>query len=123
MSKKDFTETLQANTPQMGGINSLLGEPMQPGKTINPDFTDYTDYKKGKGGRPRKPENEKVKPGQTKEGEQRVTYILPSAIIDYIKEIANYEGVQIKEVVLTAITNYLKEYKPTKKQQPKITDL
>ena len=110
--KKDFKNTLNNAVP-LGGLGALISG-TTPSKTnnlqrvINP-----------KPGRPRKEGTPKT--GQTKPGEERATFILPETVIQDIKQIAQYEGVQIKEVVTRIFTDYLRNYKPQPKQQPKFT--
>jgi len=100
--KKDFKTTLNNAVP-LGGLGALISN-TTPSKTnnlqrvINPPKT-----------------------GQTKPGEERATFILPETVIQDIKQIAQYEGVQIKEVVTRIFTDYLRNYKPQPKQQPKFT--
>lgn len=109
MSKKNFTTTLNNAVP-LGGLGALIGEARENKsenleRLINP-----------KPGRPQKEGTPKT--GQTKPGETRATFILPETIIQDIKQIAHYEGVQIKEVVNRIFTDYLRNYKPQPKQKP-----
>lgn len=96
--KKDFGKQLNNIVP-LGGLSALLGNTETGQENTKP---------------PQKP-----KAGQTKPGEERATYILPTTIIQDIKQIAQYEGIQIKEVVQRIFTDYLTNYKPQPKQQPR----
>jgi len=114
MSKKDFTTNV-TNAVPVAGLSALIGEArennsanLQKLETPNP------------GGRPKKEGTPKT--GQTKPGEERVTFILPITVIQDIKQIAQYEGIQIKEVVTRIFAEYLRNYNPDEhkpKPQPK----
>jgi hypothetical protein len=109
MSKKDFTTTLNNAVP-LAGLNALIGEAREN------NSANLEKLENPKPGRPKKDGPQKT--GQTKPGEERVTFILPKTVIQDIKQIANYEGVQIKEVVNRIFTDYLRNYKPQPKQKP-----
>lgn len=88
MSKKDFS----------GGLSSLLGETKQePTK---------------KRGRPKTSTRQITKSSQegTKENETRATFIVREDTLDKIKAVAYWERVQIKEVLNTALQEYLASY-------------
>ncbi|MCZ8162911.1 MAG: hypothetical protein O9275_19770 [Microcystis sp. LE19-196.1B] len=86
MSKKSFT----------GGLNSLLGD--QP--------------EKPKRGRPQTSTKEITKSSQegTKENETRATFIVKEDTLDKLKAVAYWERELIKEVVNTALEEYLSRY-------------
>lgn len=88
MSKKNFT----------GGLNSLLGD--QPDKP--------------KRGRPVTQTKEITKSSQegTKENETRATFIINEELLDKLKAIAYWERVLIKDVVNTALQEYVDKKKP-----------
>lgn len=99
MAKKDFS----------GGLSSLLGD--QP--------------EKSKVGRPKTNFKEVTKSSQegTTEGETRATFILKEDLLDKVKAVAYWERLKIKEVVNTALEEYLSRYedkngvvKPTPKK-------
>lgn len=86
MAKKDFS----------GGLSSLLGE--QPDKP--------------KVGRPKTNFREITKSSQegTKENETRATFILNEDLLDKLKAVAYWDRVTIKQVVNTALEEYLSRY-------------
>lgn len=88
MSKKNFS----------GGLNSLLGE--------------QTD--KPKRGRPVTSTREITKSSQdgTKENETRATFIINEELLDKLKAIAYWDRVLIKDVVNTALQDYVDKKKP-----------
>jgi hypothetical protein len=88
MSKKNFT----------GGLNSLLGD--QP--------------KTPKVGRPKTSTRKLNSSSQegTKENETRATFIINEEILDKLKAIAYWDRKLIKEVVNTALQEYLDKKKP-----------
>jgi predicted translin family RNA/ssDNA-binding protein len=88
MSKKNFT----------GGLNSLLG--------------DQAD--KPKRGRPVTQTKEITKSSQegTKENETRATIIINEELLDKLKAIAYWDRVLIKDVVNTALQEYVDKKKP-----------
>ena len=87
MSKKNFT----------GGLNSLLGD--QP--------------EKPKRGRPVTQTKEITKSSQegTKENETRATFIINEELLDRLKAIAYWDRVLIKDVVNTALQEYVDKRK------------
>lgn len=87
MSKKNFT----------GGLNSLMGE--QPEKT--------------KRGRPVTQTKEITKSSQegTKENETRATFIINEELLDKLKAIAYWDRILIKDVLNTALGEYITKYK------------
>lgn len=86
MSKKNFT----------GGLNSLLGD--QP--------------EKPKRGRPVTQFKEITKSSQegTKENETRATFIVNEEILEKLKAVAYWERLLIKDVVNTALQEYVDKY-------------
>lgn len=88
MSKKNFT----------GGLNSLLGD--QP--------------EKPKRGRPVTQTKEITKSSQegTKENETRATFIINEELLDKLKAIAYWDRVLVKDVLNTAIQEYVDKKKP-----------
>ena len=86
MAKKDFT----------GGLSSLLGE--QPDKP--------------KAGRPRTQFKEVKKSSEegTLEGETRATFIVKESLLDKVKAVAYWDRLKIKDVVDTALEEYLSRY-------------
>jgi len=88
MSKKNFT----------GGLNSLLGD--QP--------------EKQKVGRPKTNFKEVTKSSQegTKESETRATFIINEELLDKLKAIAYWDRVLIKEVINSALQEYVDNKKP-----------
>lgn len=93
MSKKNFT----------GGLNSLLG-----------DEPTTTKQKATKLGRPVTQTKEITKSSQegTKDNETRATFIVNEEILDKLKSIAYWDRVLIKDVVNTALQEYLAKKKP-----------
>ena len=112
MSKKDFTN-LRKRTPQ--GLSALVS--VESKRDTIPDHP--TGIKK----RGRRPADNPKPPGQTKAGERRFTFIVNEALLDDIKSIAKYESKQIKEVLNEALTQYVNNYKPSKKQAPKLNNI
>lgn len=88
MSKKNFT----------GGLNSLLGD--QP--------------EKPKRGRPVTQTKEITKSSQegTKENETRATFIINEELLDKLKAIAYWDRLLVKDVLNTAIQEYIDKKKP-----------
>jgi hypothetical protein len=86
MTKKDFS----------GGLNSLLGN--QP--------------EKPKVGRPKTNFKEITKSSQegTKENETRATFIVREDLLEKLKAVAYWERMLYKEVVNTALEEYLSRY-------------
>jgi hypothetical protein len=86
MSKKNF----------QGGLNSLLGD--QP--------------EKAKRGRPKTSTKVITKSSQegTKENETRATFIINEELLDKLKAIAYWDRSLIKEVVNTALQEYVDRY-------------
>jgi len=86
MSKKNFT----------GGLNSLLGD--QPDKP--------------KRGRPVTQTKEITKSSQegTKENETRATFIINEELLDKLKAIAYWERGLIKDVINTALQEYVDKH-------------
>jgi len=112
MSKKNFTTAL-TNAVPLSGLETLIGEARE---------NNSPNLERLENPRPGRPQKEGTpKTGQTKPGEERATFILPITVIQDIKQIAQYEGVQIKEVVNRIFTDYLRNYKPQPKQQPQFT--
>ena len=90
MSKKNFT----------GGLSSLLGD--QP--------------EKPKLGRPVTQIKEVIKSSQqgTKEKETRATFIVNENTLDRVKSVAYWDRLKIKDVLHTALEEYLSKYEKTK---------
>ncbi len=88
MSKKNFS----------GGLNSLLGD--QP--------------KKSKAGRPVTQTKEITKSSQegTKENETRATFIVKEDLLEKLKAIAYWERILVKDVLNTALQEYVDKKKP-----------
>lgn len=88
MSKKSFT----------GGLNSLLGDEPETKKV----------------GAPRTQFKEITKSSQegTKENETRATIIINEELLDKIKAIAYWDRLLIKEIVNTALQEYVDKKKP-----------
>jgi hypothetical protein len=111
MSKKDFSTPLNNAVP-LAGLGTLIGEARE---NNSPNLEKLEHPKPG---RPKKDGPKKT--GQTKPGEERATFILPITVIKDIKQIAEYEGVQIKDVVTRILNEYLRSYNPDQhKPQPK----
>jgi hypothetical protein len=86
MSKKNFT----------GGLNSLLGDQLE----------------KPKRGRPVTQTKEITKSSQqgTKDKETRATFIVNEDLLDKLKAIAYWDRVLIKEVINTALQDYVAKH-------------
>ena len=117
MTKKDFTNTV-TNAVPVTGLSTLIGEAREN------NSANLKRLEQPQPGRPRKEGTPKT--GVTKAGEERATFILPITVIKDIKQIAEYEGVQIKEVVNRIFNEYLRSYnpdqhKPKPKQKPQFT--
>jgi hypothetical protein len=86
MSKKSFT----------GGLNSLLGDQPETPKR----------------GRPQTSTREITKSSQegTKENETRATFIVKEELLEKLKSVAYWDRKLIKEVVETALEEYLSRY-------------
>jgi hypothetical protein len=110
MSKKEFNNLFKK--PQ--GASALLSS----GDDKKPDT--IPNHPTGIKKRGRKPVENPKPQGQTKKGDTRFTFIVSEALISDIKSIAAYESKQIKEVLSEAITNYIDQYKPSKKETPKL---
>jgi hypothetical protein len=107
MSKKDFT----------GGLNSLFGE--QPEKAKRKRFDTEIEGEEDsttivKRGRPVTQFKELNKSSQkgTIENETRATFIINEELLDKLKAIAYWDRVLIKDVVNTALQEYLDKKKP-----------
>lgn len=83
MSKKDFK----------GGLQSLIGE-------SNSITTDNTNVNLPN------PPNESVNP----KAEERATFIIPVDLHDQLKAIAYWERLRIKDVVTSALSEYIEKY-------------
>ena len=88
--KKDFKTS--------GGLSAILGESKAP--------------EKAKVGRPKTSTREITKSSQegTKENETRATFIINEDLLENLKSIAYWERILIKEVVDTALQEYLEKY-------------
>jgi hypothetical protein len=109
MSKKDFNLSLKK--PQ--GAGALFSA-----EETKPDTIPNHPTGIKKKGRP--PGDNPQPPGQTKPGDIRFTFIASEAIINDIKSIATYESKTIKEILNEALTAYISNYTPSKKQTPKL---
>jgi hypothetical protein len=109
MSKKDFNISLKK--PQGAGALFSTDE-------TKPDTIPNHPTGIKKRGRP--PVDNPKPEGQTKPGDVRFTFIVSETLISDIKSIAAYEGKQIKEILSEAIGNYINQYKPSKKETPKL---
>jgi hypothetical protein len=117
MSKKNFTTALTDAVP-LSGLSTLIGEAREN------NSPNLKRLEQPQPGRPKKEGTPRT--GVTKAGEDRATFILPITVIQDIKQIAQYEGVQIKEVVTRIFNEYLRSYnpdqhKPKPKQKPQFT--
>lgn len=96
-----------------GGLNSLLGE--QPEDRILTDLIELPKdlQDKPKRGRPKTQTKEITKSSQdgTKENETRATFIVKENLLEELKAIAYWDRVLIKDVLNTAIQEYVDEYK------------
>jgi len=98
MSKKSFK----------GGLDSLLGEHTAEEARLR------ESYKKvrPKGGRPKTAHKKITKSSQigTKDGETRATFILREDLLEKIKDLAYWERSQIKDIVNSALDEYLSRH-------------
>lgn len=109
MSKKDFNISLKK--PQ--GAGALFSAEETKPDTI-------PNHPTGEKKRGRRPVDNPKPQGQTKPGDTRFTFIVSETLISDIKSIAAYESKQIKEVLSEALTAYISNYTPSKKQTPKL---
>jgi|APCry1669189101_1035198.scaffolds.fasta_scaffold06221_2 hypothetical protein len=93
MSKKDFK----------GGLDSLL----QPTTATEPEVKTPT-----KKGRPKTSTRQITKSSQenTKEGETRATFIVKEHLLEAVKNIAYWDRTMIKDIVNTALQDYIDTY-------------
>lgn len=100
MSKKSF----------IGGFNTILGEGTS--KPEKPEETDKPEKKKR--GRPTTVNKLITKSSQegTKENETRATFIVNEELLDKIKAIAYWDRKMVKDVLNTAIQEYVDKKKP-----------
>ena len=104
MSKKNFT----------GGLNSLLGDndthqETEPKIEITEE---YLASQKRKGGRP-KTQNWRITKSseeKTKQDETRATFIVKKELLPKLKAIAYWERAMIKDVIHTALTDFITNY-------------
>jgi len=96
MSKKNFS----------GGLSSLLGE--ATGKAKVPAVR----LQKPGPGRPKTSTRvvEKTSQEGTREGETRATFIVKEDSLEKLKAIAYWDRIQIKEVLSSALSEYLERY-------------
>lgn len=87
MSKKDFK----------GGLNSLLGDRAEKPKRGRPKTSTRVITKSSQEG--------------TKENETRATFIVNETALEELKAIAYWDRITIKEVINTALGDYLEKYK------------
>lgn len=108
MAKKDFS----------GGFNTLLGgtatdtkEPVVE-ETLADELKRLAQGKVNKVGRPRTNFKDVSKSSQegTLKGETRATFILRENLLDKVKAVAYWDRLKIKEVVNTALEEYLSRY-------------
>jgi hypothetical protein len=110
MAKKNFS----------GGLNTLLGETATETEqkepvvqeTLADELKRLAQAKVNKVGRPRtnfKDVNKSSQEG-TLEGETRATFILGENLLDKVKAVAYWDRLKIKEVVNTALEEYLSRY-------------
>lgn len=94
MSKKDFK----------GGLDSLL----QPTTATDPE----AETQPKKAGRPKTSTRQITKSSQenTKEGETRATFIVKEDLLEKVKDVAYWERVMIKDIVNTALQDYVDTY-------------
>ena len=90
MSKKDFK----------GGLDSLLGEQKEKPKRGRPKTSTKVITKTSQEG--------------TKENETRATFIVGEELLDKLKAIAYWDRSLIKEVVSTALKEYVDKYEQEK---------
>jgi hypothetical protein len=79
-----------------GGLSSLLGEQPEKPKRGRPVTQTKEIYKSSQEG--------------TKENETRATFIVDEELLDKIKAVAYWDRKQIKEVINTALSSYIKSY-------------
>lgn len=103
MSKKDFK----------GGLNSLLGEKTEGAKEFLATVNEETD-RANKVGRPKTQFKEVTKSSQegTKESETRATFIVNEELLDKLKAIAYWDRILVKDVLNTALQEYVEKRKP-----------
>jgi hypothetical protein len=108
MSKKDFK----------GGLNTLIGEKTaqitpEGGKEFLDTLREETDKVK-RVGRPKTQFKEVTKSSQqgTKENETRATFIVNEELLDKLKAIAYWDRILVKDVLNTAIQEYVDKKKP-----------
>ena len=94
MSKKDFK----------GGLDSLL----QPTTATDPE----AETQPKKAGRPKTSTRQITKSSQenTKEGETRATFIVKEHLLEAVKNIAYWDRTMIKDIVNTALQDYIDTY-------------
>ena len=110
MAKKNFS----------GGLNTLLGETATETETKEPvveetladELKRLAQGKVNKVGRPRTNFKDVSKSSQegTLEGETRATFILGENLLDKVKAVAYWDRLKIKEVVNTALKEYISRY-------------
>ena len=110
MAKKNFS----------GGLNTLLGETATETETKEPvveetladELKRLAQGKVNKVGRPRTNFKDVSKSSQegTLKGETRATFILRENLLDKVKAVAYWDRLKIKEVVNTALEEYLSRY-------------
>ncbi|PRY13739.1 hypothetical protein CLV24_105109 [Pontibacter ummariensis] len=90
---KDFKK----NMPMSGGLSSLIGE---------------SNEEPTKRGRPKTSTKEVTKTSQegTKESETRATFIVNEDLLEKCKAIAYWDRVLIKDVIGTALQEYVEKY-------------
>jgi hypothetical protein len=108
MSKKDFK----------GGLNTLIGEKTaqitpEGAKEFLDTLREETDKVK-RVGRPKTQFKEVTKSSQqgTKENETRATFIVNEELLDKLKAIAYWDRILVKDVLNTAIQEYVDKKKP-----------
>jgi hypothetical protein len=98
MSKKSFK----------GGLDSLLGEHTAEEAMLRESFKKV----RPKGGRPKTShkKDEKASERGCKEGDERFTVIFKKALMEKVKDLAYWERSQIKDIVNSALDEYLSKY-------------
>lgn len=90
-----------------GGLSSLLGESSQAPEPVAAEAEE-----KAPQGRSKPAEKVITKTSQigTKEEETRATFIVKEPLLEKVKAIAYWDRIQIKDVVNSALEDYIKRY-------------
>lgn len=83
--------------------------------------TEPTAKPKNKGGRPKTSTRQITKSSQegTKENETRATFIVKEPLLEAVKNIAYWDRIMIKDIVNTALQDYIEKHKGTKDRPSK----